>query len=315
MDPSLPVRVSIVGFGRVGKVLCRAFRPPQFVPQELVTRQTAVPPPGWAVRSHLLSLSMQPDLLLLALREEEIIKSVEVLSTEAKGSPVEGLLSGAVVAHTAGSLSAEVLSPLRELGARVMAWHPLQTFTGDEGPEILQGIVVGIDGDPEALELGIKAATAIGGEAMIVDPRQRALYHLGAVFACNFMAALVGESIYLLKQAGVEERAACKALTPLLNQTLRNIFRKGLPDAITGPLRRGDVGTIRRHLEILRSYPRARRIYQVMSQSLQSYLPITSEQEAIAQLWEPDQHAHTNEEDKLAKPDVNDKDPTPLPRS
>ncbi|MFN3821196.1 MAG: Rossmann-like and DUF2520 domain-containing protein [bacterium] len=274
--------MSLVGYGRVGKVLCRAFQPPHFQPCELVTRQIISPPPGWIVKHNVKDLEVPIHILILTLRDRELESVCSQLITHwGESTRKEGWGKGLVVAHTAGALSAEVLSTIKPWGVYIMSWHPLQTFTGEEGPEILNGITVGIDGDPEAVKLGEEIAKRLGAIPFPINPQYRALYHLGAVFACNFMAALIGESIYLLKQAGIEESIAQTMLQPLLMRTVHNLLTKGLPQGITGPLRRGDLPTIERHLEILTNHPRSLSLYVVLSEVLQSYLPSSSDQEAI----------------------------------
>jgi predicted short-subunit dehydrogenase-like oxidoreductase (DUF2520 family) len=149
-----------------------------------------------------------------------------------------------------------------------MAWHPMQTFTSDDHPDIFKDITIGIDGNDDAVVVGEKLARDLGGVPFHVPPDLRKEYHLGAVIACNLLVGLVGESIELLKRAGMDEARAVQAATPLMRTTIDNISRKGLKESISGPILRGDIDTIRRHLDILKVSPETGKIYSLLSLEL-----------------------------------------------
>ncbi|MBM3326985.1 MAG: DUF2520 domain-containing protein [Calditrichaeota bacterium] len=321
-------KIAIVGFGKVGRVMARAFKAKGFDIAGIVARA-----PFESLEFNLVpaiaDLPADVDFLLLCVRDGQIeevakdiiewrirfpprlrggarggVSSVADPAQSGEGKPgcqssavdsasesaidydesTAGSLSVAcldsrlhendaphahlIVAHTAGAISAEVLAPLREVNTAVMAWHPLQTFTGDEGAELLEGVTFGIDGDDEAVSVGEALALKLDGKPLRIETDKRALYHLGAVFACNFLAALAGISLDLLKKAGIDERRALEALSPLLTATVGNIARKGLPDAITGPVRRGDVETIQKHLALLKPYPEVEKLYRELNAEL-----------------------------------------------
>ncbi len=258
--------VAVVGYGKVGRVLARAFHRAGYPVAGVVARRRPDDPwlseTGITVIEGIDGLPDEVGFLVLCVRDSQI----EPLAGEvvARG----GFMPQAVVAHTAGAVSAGPLEPVRRCGALPLAWHPLQTFTGDEGPELLEGITFGIDGDTAAVELGERVARDLGGIPFSVPPGMRPLYHLGGVFACNLMASLVGISQDLLKEVGMDEERSLRALGPLIKATASNIVRRGLPDAITGPLRRGDDRTIASHLETLKEYPEAAAAYRLLSRVL-----------------------------------------------
>lgn len=237
--------IAIIGYGKVGRVLVRAFNATKY-----------------PLRQGLTNLSSDVDFVVLSVPDRYIGQVADEIVARRE------LRAGTVVAHTSGSLSTEPLESVRTIGALPLAWHPLQTFTGSEGPELLHGITFGIEGDPEAVEIGEEIARDLGGIPFRTTPGLRPLYHLGAVFSCNLMAALVGMSLDLLGEAGMDEETALQALKPLLSQTLDNIVRLGLPQSITGPVSRGDDQTIRSHLDILSQYPQAQTIYRLLSREL-----------------------------------------------
>lgn len=262
-------KVAIVGYGRVGRVLARAFPAAGYEVAAVVTRRSIVPPRAdqLPIINSVAALPSDVEFVILSVRDSEIERVAGEFGLPLYDSR-GGIRGGKILCHTAGAVPAEVLAPARRGGWSVMAWHPLQTFTGDEGPELLKGITFGIDGDEEAVEVGERVARDLGGLPFRVPPELRLQYHLGAVFACNLLAALVGVSLDLLREVGMDQCRALLALEPLLKATAGNIARMGLADAITGPLRRGDAEIIQSHLQILESHSDAAQIYKMLSRAL-----------------------------------------------
>ncbi len=261
--PLIDISVAIVGYGRVGRVLARAFAARGYTVAGVVSRSTSgvvqlkrnvVP-----VCETFNALPNEVGFLVLCVPEtalSEVARKIAAWKQHPKGL---------VVAHTAGALSAEAIAPVRRIGASALAWHPLQTFTGDEDPDWLSGVTFGIDGDPEAVETGWNIALGLGGKPVRVPPGLRREYHLAAVFASNLVAALFGQSVLLMTQTGLDDARAQDALASLLTHTAANITRKGLADSITGPVRRGDIETIKSHIETLKSRPELSELYRLLS--------------------------------------------------
>lgn len=190
--------------------------------------------------------AMGADVVLLAVPDREIAALGERI---AKGG---ALRRGAVVAHLAGGLPAAVLDPVRAAGAYPGALHPLQTFADvDTAVRMLPGTAFAVEGDPRATEVLARLAGDVGGKPLHVASGQKAAYHAGAVLASNFVVALLDGAVELLVRAGVPREEALPALLPLLSGTVQNLAHVGLPDALTGPIARGDVGTVRSHLAAL----------------------------------------------------------------
>jgi predicted short-subunit dehydrogenase-like oxidoreductase (DUF2520 family) len=156
---------------------------------------------------------------------------------------------GCAAVHLSGALSTDVLAPLHAAGYAVGSLHPLQAVADRwQAGERLEGAAFALAGDPAAIAAGRRIASALGGLAFVVPPHLRPLYHAAAVMASNYMLALLAAAIRLLGQAGVGEDDAFRALLPLVRGTLDNIEQLGLPAALTGPIARGDVDTVRLHL-------------------------------------------------------------------
>jgi len=174
---------------------------------------------------------------------------------------------GAVVAHCSGALPSSILEPARGCGAHVGSMHPLQSFaTAEQAAELLPGSFCCIEGDPEAVAALDAAALAVGARVMHIPTENKALYHASAVAACNFLVALESAALRMAEAAGIPREQALEALLPLVKGTVSNIEAVGIPQALTGPIARGDVETVRRHVEALReSLPALLPLYKALA--------------------------------------------------
>ncbi|MDQ6876123.1 MAG: DUF2520 domain-containing protein [Candidatus Dormibacteraeota bacterium] len=153
--------------------------------------------------------------------------------------------------HTSGALELEALAPLRGRHP-VGSFHPLQSFSEPGPPSAFRGIVVAVDaGSPQLRRLLGRLARDLGANPKRVTDSRRSAYHAAAVFASNYLVALLGEAIDLLRLAGWTEKEAIQGLIPLAERTLANMRKRGVMAALTGPIRRGDSETVRRHLVAL----------------------------------------------------------------
>jgi predicted short-subunit dehydrogenase-like oxidoreductase (DUF2520 family) len=175
---------------------------------------------------------------------------------------------GAWVAHLSGSRGLAALAPVRALGGRRLALHPLQTFPDVASAiERLPGSAVAVTADDEeGYAFGERLAREIGGEPFRLTDDRRPLYHAAAVFASNYVVTTSALAEALLEAAGVPDPAA--AVAPLQRATLENVVSMGPGAALTGPSVRGDAGTIERHLEALKAHaPDAIAAYVAMARA------------------------------------------------
>jgi len=159
---------------------------------------------------------------------------------------------GQSVLHCSGAHSIDILEPAKKLGAAVGSFHPLQTFADvDQAIANLPGSTFALEAE-EPLLLTLKELThLLNGNWVKLGSGDKVLYHAAAVFACNYLVTLVKLGQDLWKDFGVSSKEATRALLPLLRGTLNNIDSIGLPNCLTGPVARGDLGTIEKHLRAL----------------------------------------------------------------
>jgi len=174
--------------------------------------------------------------------------AVTAVATQMARSPMP---SGTAFVHVSGALGLEALAPLADhaLGS----FHPLQSFPAPRPPESFRGITVAVDASTTGLERRLaQLARDIGAEPRHVADQERVLYHAAAVFASNYVVAVIAEAVKVLEKAGWSRDEAEQALVPLVEGVVANVRGAGVTKALTGPIRRGDVETVVRHLEALR---------------------------------------------------------------
>ena len=153
------------------------------------------------------------------------------------------------VLHTSGSAGPEALAELRVRGVSVGVLHPLQTVpTPESGVKALPGSTFGCAGDPEAVALALEVVSMIGGKPLLVPAENWQLYHAAAVMASNYEVTLIDAALELMQHAGIGRAVALEALASLVLATTENVLACGPEAALTGPIRRGDAGTVQRHM-------------------------------------------------------------------
>jgi predicted short-subunit dehydrogenase-like oxidoreductase (DUF2520 family) len=164
----------------------------------------------------------------------------------------DAMSAGAVALHCSGALGAEALAPLAERGVAAGSMHPLQTFPDPAtAAEALKGVYWFCEGAPAATARAEALVEAIGGLFRRIDPGRKALYHAAACMACNYLATLQEAALAAATLGGVAAAEARDAVAPLVAATVENVHRYGAGKALTGPIVRGDAGTVRRHLVAL----------------------------------------------------------------
>jgi len=159
---------------------------------------------------------------------------------------------GQSVVHCSGADSTATLEPARKLGARVGAFHPLQTFASvKQAIDNLPGSTFAIEAEEPLLSTLKDMATALDGHFIELKAEDKVIYHAAAVIACNYMVTLVKLATDLWQTFDIPPEEATKALIPLLKGMLNNIENVGIPQCLTGPIARGDTGTIKKHLKAL----------------------------------------------------------------
>ena len=160
---------------------------------------------------------------------------------------------GQSIAHCSGTDSTDILEPARKAGAYVGVFHPLQTFADvTQAIENIPGSTFALEAEEPLLKTLKDMAEAVKGRWIELKASDKVLYHAAAVIACNYLVTLVKSAADLWQSFGVPRHQAIQALLPLIRGTIHNIDTVGIPGCLTGPIARGDTGTIEKHLNALR---------------------------------------------------------------
>lgn len=263
--PPLPT-LAIVGTGRVGSTLALAAVRAGYTVTAVFTRTPARARPileatGAQLLPDLSGLAGCADLIFLAVPDDAIA------AVDAEGAGV--WRPGMGVVHHSGLHSASHLRCAAAAGARVGALHPLQSITDPETAlGLLPGAYFGLSGDPDLLPVLRDFVMAIGGRPLAVPDESKALYHAAAVFASNYIVTCFAQAVDLLAGLGIDPTDAAQALLPLTQGAASNLASRGLPHALTGPISRGDAGTLaihQQHLALAR--PDLLPLYQLLGRA------------------------------------------------
>lgn len=246
------MRVAIVGVGKVGRGLYAAMR--------------SAGVRGSIVSGHAVvdgrKRKLRGDLIVLAVRDGAISKVVEAITAN------HAIDANAAVVHCAGALDTTPLAPLRATCAGVAQMHPMISFANPASPPSLTGGHAHVAGDAIAVRRARRFCRAIGLVPRTFEGLDRVAYHAAAGLVANGAAALAAAGTSLLIKAGARPADVPRMLGPLLRSVAENVEKMGLPDALTGPVRRGDAAGVGRHLEVLRSIaPELVPIYVSMSEA------------------------------------------------
>ena len=266
MNRPARLAVGVVSAGRVGAVLGAALAR---------AGHTVVAASGVSKESVRRAEDLLPDVPLLP--PDEVVARADLvllaLPDDALAGTVRGLAAagalrpGQIVVHTCGAHGVDVLAPAAGHGALPLALHPVMTFTGRaEDLERIATCCFGVtaaDGDEAAWSVGEALVVEMGAEPVRVPEAARPLYHTALAHGANHLITLVADAADLLGRAGVGDPE--RMLGPLLSAALDNALRHG-DRALTGPVARGDAGTVRAHLRVLAEHaPELLPAYRVLA--------------------------------------------------
>lgn len=257
-------RLTVIGPGRMGLALGGALLHAEALESLSYLGRSPDPPPhplfdGAPVdyRMGVGPIPPETTVLILAVPDDALHEVANEVAQRGPAPPA------CVALHLSGALSTDVLGPMNGAGYTVGSVHPLQTVADPwSGVERLRGCAYAIAGAPGALTAARRIVAALNGQPLVIPPALRPLYHAAAVFASNYVLAAAATVARALAEAGIPEEEAVAAALPLMRGTMDNVEQLGLGAALTGPVARGDVDTVRLHLSRLSA--RERRLYSAL---------------------------------------------------
>jgi len=249
--------LSIIGVGRVGQTLARALHSAGYPIVALVFHDSVrgrksrkrfsqdTFPGALLLGSDQLNRLPVTDVILITTPDDAIAETASQLAAVQKGARRRAVM------HTSGALSSEVLLPLAGSGFSVASIHPLAAIDPADGDEALRGAFFCIEGQKPAVAFAKSIAMDLGGTPIIINSKQKALYHAAALMASPHLIALFDLAVELMVSSGVKWADARKMLLPLVESTVNNLKARPPATALTGTFARGDMGTVERHLQVL----------------------------------------------------------------
>jgi predicted short-subunit dehydrogenase-like oxidoreductase (DUF2520 family) len=271
--------IALVGAGKVAQALGPALRRAGYRISEVVGRDRAasrarVRRLARRVGAHAVTVAeagLHSDVIWLAVSDDAVAACARELARRRDWE-------GKIALHSSGALPSDRLAPLRRRGAAVGSLHPLMTFARGSVPG-LRGVFFAVEGDARAVRVGRRIARDLGGSALHLRKRDKALYHAWGMFTSPLLVAVLALSERVGRKAGVTDPA--RAAQAILRQTFKNYLEAGAAAAFSGPLVRGDVTTVRANLRALRALPDARHAYLALARAALRDLPARHRSELV----------------------------------
>lgn len=196
----------------------------------------------------------------------------DALATTARDLARKPGWKGKIVLHSSGALPSSILLGLKRAGAHTASVHPMMTFVPGAVPPI-RSVPFAIEGDPKATATARKIVRAMGAEPFAIKEASKTLYHALGSFSSPLVVATLATAERVGRAAGLTRSQTRKVIAPILQQTFKNYLEHGAAAAFSGPIKRGDLETIRRHLRELKRVPAANDVYRALVRSALRDLP------------------------------------------
>ncbi len=262
-------RLNIIGSGKLGRTLARLFSDAGLVAiGDIYNRNSEHSHSAQAfigagrVITNLAQLSNTPAQVWMLATPDDVIGDC----AKQLANLDDICWQKTTVFHSSGLKTSSELSALQKLGSSIASAHPAHSFANPERSLTSFGSTVcTLEGDEQAITILDSLLSAIGGQTTTIEPEAKPLYHAATVMASNYLIALLGASEALLEKAGIAEPLANAVLSPLMRLSLENGITEGATNALTGPISRGDINTLRAHLNAIEQRaPDLRSIYTSM---------------------------------------------------
>ena len=277
-SPKARPSISIVGPGNLGTALALTLPAAGYEVPFLCVRANR---PG---KTYTKSLAGKIKARVIALGAQPL--ETEVVWITVPDDAISGLAralvpsqdwKGKIVFHSSGALSSDELAALRDKGARVASVHPMMTFVRGKVPK-MAGVSFAVEGDAAAVRMAKTIVGDLGGSAFVIKKQNKVLYHVFGSFASPMVIALMASLEQVARAAGLRRSDVKRVMMPLLMQTLRNHLEQDAASAFSGPLVRGDVATICKHLDELEKLPEAKAVYVALTRAALKLLPVRNRQ-------------------------------------
>jgi predicted short-subunit dehydrogenase-like oxidoreductase (DUF2520 family) len=273
--------ITLIGAGNLAQALGPALRKAGYRVEQVVARNN----PESMRRARALARKVGA----AAVQLEEAAPASHVIwlchTDDALGSTAELLArnpgwKGKIVLHASGALTSDVLAPLKRAGAHTASLHPMMSFVAGTAPKMSE-IPFAVEGDKQAIAAAKQIVAKLGAEVFQIKKPSKVLYHALGSFSSPLVVATLVTAERVGKAAGLTVQQTRKIMGPILQQTVSNYLQRGPAAAFSGPIKRGDLQTIRRHLKELEKVTLARDVYRALVRSALRDLPSKRKKELL----------------------------------
>jgi predicted short-subunit dehydrogenase-like oxidoreductase (DUF2520 family) len=265
--------ITLVGTGNLASVLGPALRAAGYTIDEVVSRPLpksqrrarALAKKLRAKAASLVDAALTSNIVWLCRTDDAIPQTATQLSQRSSWR-------GKIVFHSSGALTSDVLAPLKRAGAHVASLHPMMTFVPGTSPN-MKGVTFAVEGDKKAVTQARAIVRALRAEIFAIRKEAKVLYHALGSFSSPLLVAELATAERVGRAAGLRANQTRKVIGPILQQTLNNYLRHGAAKAYGGPMKRGDVNTVRRHLRELKKARGTGEVYRALVKSALMDLP------------------------------------------
>ncbi len=276
--------IAIIGAGNLAQALAPALRRAGYRISEIISRRSAesrrraralARQARTTARDHE-SAKLEAEIVWLCVTDDAIAATAQQLASRANWK-------GKTVVHSSGALSSDELLPLKLKGAAIGSVHPMMTFVRNAGTG-MKGVAFALEGDAKAVRRAKRIAQDLGGVPFRIARECKVLYHAMGSFSSPMVVAVLALGEQIAATAGIPRKKIPAAMRPILLKTVENYVRTGVVGAFSGPINRGDIATVTKHLRELEKVPLAREAYAALARAAAELLPVKKKDELLGLL-------------------------------
>jgi predicted short-subunit dehydrogenase-like oxidoreductase (DUF2520 family) len=275
--------ITLIGAGNLAQALGPALKTAGYRIDFVAARQTASSRRRAAMLARLLearTVSLNDagpisDILWICHTDDALAETARLLARNPGWK-------NKIVFHSSGALSSDVLAPLKRKGAHAASLHPMMTFVPGVTPR-MDEVPFAVEGDSRAVTMARKIVRDLGAEAFPIRKAAKTLYHAFGSFSSPLLVAALATAERVGRGSGLSASQTRRVMTPILRQTIKNYAERGAAAAFSGPIKRGDVNTVLRHLKELKRVRGASEVYRALVKSALMDLPAKN-RKALAKL-------------------------------
>jgi predicted short-subunit dehydrogenase-like oxidoreductase (DUF2520 family) len=273
--------ITLIGAGNLAQALGPALKAAGYKIDFVAARETASSRRRAAMLAGALEARTQSlndagpasDILWICHTDDALAETAKLLARKPGWS-------GKIVFHSSGALTSDVLAPLKRKGASTASLHPMMTFVSGAIPK-MEEVPFAVEGDTRAVAVARRIVRNLGAEIFAINKAAKPLYHALGSFSSPLIVAALVTAERVGQGAGLSASQTRRVMGPILRQTMKNYAERGAAAAFSGPIKRGDINTVLRHLKELKRVPGASEVYRALVKSALMDLPSAKRKELI----------------------------------